>query len=191
MKGKLWKRLIPMQAALLGLTCAAGLWAQDDAERPRRLRSLTYAAKFVCRNAVEPPPAGLSFPFGPAFYRTVVNVRNPLPGAVDVVVKALEARGLENNQEPARGRIQLTLQPEEVVAINCADIRRIAESTADPVSDGFVVVESRRRLNVTAVYSAVTRDPNRSDGVTLDVESIRPQPRFRPVSGPAETPRTQ
>ena len=50
------------------------------------------------------------------------------------------------------------------------------------ILDGFVTLVSNVRLDVAAVYTGVSRETNgRSDGVTIDVETIRPRIRVSPT----------
>ena len=105
-----WTGSIGVRVALLGLVCALGseLMAQDEAIAPSR--TFAYSAKFVCRNVFDASPSDLSFNFGSAFYRTVVNIHNPTDGAVDVRVGVVEATRLGSGDTGETGAEGLTLR---------------------------------------------------------------------------------
>ena len=82
-----------------------------------------------------------------------------------------------NPNDLQAGRTMTVLQPMDAVFIDCRDIARILE---DPIraSDGFVVIETDRMVDVTAVYTAFNRRLDApSEGVSIDVESIQPRVR--------------
>ena len=172
-----WTGSIAVRVALLGLVCALGseLMAQDEAIAPSR--TFVYSAKFVCRNVFDPSPSDLSFNFGPAFYRTVVNIRNPTDGAVDVRLGVVEATRLGSGQQGETGAEGITLRPGQAIFVSCSEIRRLLHLPAPQrILDGFVTAVSKVRLDVAVVYSGVSRETNgRSDGVTIDVETIEPR----------------
>ena len=178
-----WKGSLAVRVMLLGLACAlaGGLMAQDEAVAPTR--TFVYSAKFVCRNVFDVSPNDLSFHFGPAFYRTVVNVHNPTDRAVDVRLGVVEATRLGTGQMGSSGAEGLTLRPSKAIFISCSEIRRLLQlPSPQRILDGFVTLVSKVRLDVSAVYMGVSRVPDgRSDGVTIDVETIEPRVRVLPT----------
>ena len=57
------------------------------------------------------------------------------------------------------------LQPDQALSINCNDIRSLFNNTLPTIGDGFVVLKSNVKLDVSAVYT--TQD-------SIDVEYIQP-----------------
>ena len=150
------------------------------------------SAKFVCRNVFDASPSDLSFNFGPAFYRTVVNIHNPTDGTVDVRVGVVEATRLGSGDTGETGAEGLTLRPGQAIFVSCGEIRRLLQlPSPQRILDGFVTLVSNVRLNVAAVYTGVSRETNgRSDGVTIDVETIRPRIRVSPTPVDPSQPTT-
>ena len=171
------------RVTLMGLATVmgTGLLAQTE---PTATRTFIYSAKYVCQDvpalSTEPP-----LRLGPAALRTVVNVHHWGEQRIKVGIKVIEARGLGDSDGLAAGRTMTVLRPMDAVFIDCRDIARIL---GDPIrrSDGFVVVETDRRIEVTAVYTAFNRRFDApGEGVSIDVETIRP--RVRQASTPSRT----
>ena len=163
------------RVTLIGLATVAGssLTAQTE---PTATRTFLYSAKYVCKDlpvpATEPP-----LRLGPAALRTVVNVHHWGEERIKVGIKVIEARSLGDSGDLEAGRTMTVLRPMDAVFIDCRDIARIL---GDPSrrSDGFVVLETDRMIDVTAVYTAFNRRLDApSEGVSIDVETIRPRVR--------------
>ena len=171
------------RVTLIGLATVAGsnLIAQTE---PTATRTFIYSAKYVCKD-VPVPSTEPALRLGPAALRTVVNVHHSGDERIKVGIKVIEAHGLGNPNDLQAGRTMTVLQPMDAVFIDCRDIARILE---DPIraSDGFVVIETDRMVDVTAVYTAFNRRLDApSEGVSIDVESI--QPRVRRAATPNDT----
>ncbi len=175
-------RNIPRSLTLLalGLTAVSLTTAQ---ERDGAVRTLVYSAKFICKNVT--PAADrreIDRAFGPGVYRTVLNLQNLSRFNARVSIGVTEAHGLDTSAPGASGSVNRMLAPGEAVFVGCAAIQRLlVDSEANPRRiDGFITVESNRRLAAAAVYSAVTRTPEEpNDGITLDVEHLRAKVRLR------------
>lgn len=171
----------PLAALALGLASVSTVQAQDV--RPDAERTLVYSAKFVCKNvnaAIDSTEIGRAF--GPGVYRTVLNLQNLGRGEARVSINATEAHGLDSARPGASGSVERILAPGEAVFVGCAAVNRLLGDPEDALNkiDGFITVESTRRLSAAAVYSAVTRNPDIvNDGITLDVEHLRARVRLR------------
>ena len=166
-----------VRVLLLGLFIVAATTMYAQEEDALDTRTFIYSAKFVCKNAGIPAtdvgPAST-----PSVYRTVINLHNLHAEPVGLVIRAVEARGLNSTVPGASGRIEKRLKPGEAVFIGCNAIQEILGGVPDVHNkvDGFVTVASKRRLDAAAVYSAVTRSPIvANDGVAIDVERLRPK----------------
>jgi len=149
----------------------------QDRPQPAVDRALVYSAKFVCKNVTPPDdPSEAIRSFLPGVYRTVLNFQNLSRDPATVRMIVTEATGVESPSTGSAGRIERVLAPGEANFLNCSAIQRIlGGDAANPRKvDGFVTLESNRRLAAAAVYSAVTRSPQiANDGITLDVEHLR------------------
>lgn len=166
--------------AVLCLFGAASLRAQDGP--PDIERTLLYSAKFVCKNVAVPATTEIDRAFGPGVYRTVLNLQNLGRGGASLRIGVQEATALDAVAPGASGAVEYVLSQGDAIFVNCRQIQRIlggSEEAMDKI-DGFIVVESNRRLNAAAVYTAVTRSPDvENDGITADVEHIRAKVRRR------------
>lgn len=116
--------------------------------------------------------------FTPAVYRTVVNLHNLHARPVTLVIRAVEAHHVNNPNPGASGRIEKTLAPGQAVFLGCRAIMEILGGQPDrpDMVDGFVTVATKARLDAAVVYTAVNRSPvDPNDGVTIDVERMRPK----------------
>jgi len=183
-----WKGTI-VRVALLGLACAFadGLWAQTEAAPSTR--TFEYSAKFVCRNVFDPSPTDLAFDFGPAFFRTVVNLHNTSAQDIDVRIGVVEATKLGSGQQGEVGGQNVDLRANQAIFVSCSEIRRLLDlPSPQRILDGYVTIQSRVRLDVDAVYTGVSREWDaRTDGVTIDVETIQPTIRFDTIAEDAPT----
>jgi len=165
-----------VRVALLSLACAFadGLWAQTEAAPSTR--TFEYSAKFVCRNVFDPSPSDLSFDFGPAFFRTVVNLHNTSGDGINVRIGVVEATRLGSGQQGEVGGQSVALRPNQAIFVSCSEIRRLLSLPAPQrILDGYVTIHSKVRLDVDAIYTGVSRERDaRTDGVTIDVETIEP-----------------
>ena len=161
---------------ILGLLGVAATTLSAQTDDPDTTRTLLYSAKFVCKDAGVPPANDTARAFGPAVYRTVVNLQNFHGRPVDIVIAAVEATGVNDPNPGVTGRVERTLEPGEAMFVSCHAIQEILGDAPDVQRriDGFVNIRSPRRLNAAVVYTAITREPFEvNDGVTVDVERIR------------------
>jgi len=161
---------------VLGLALCLVASAQERTA-PAVERSLVYSAKFVCKNVTAPTDASeAARSFLPGVYRTVLNLQNLSRERAVIRIVVTEATGIEAPTPTTAGRIERVLAPGEANFLSCAAIQRIlgGDASDQRIVDGFVTLESNRRLAAAAVYSAVTRSPEiANDGITLDVEHLR------------------
>jgi hypothetical protein len=104
-----------------------------------------YAVKFICGKSGGEVVA-------PGTYFTAINVHNPT--ATTIVFRKKVAIALPGEQP---GRVSdffdAKLGPDEALEIDCPDIMRHADTSADFLK-GFVILESDVELDVVAVYTA-------------------------------------
>jgi photosystem II stability/assembly factor-like uncharacterized protein len=85
-------------------------------------------------------------------YYTAINVHNPTerPAAIRLKVATALADGKPG---PISRYLDVRLGPDEVISINCSEVRRLLQ-TKEEFLDGFAVLESDVELDVVAVYTA-------------------------------------
>ena len=150
-----------------------------------------YAAKIVCgdqRNSKE-----LRLTKGR--YATTINIHNPNDTPV-TLFKKLSLTFPPKEQEP--GMIipidRDILRPNEALKVDCVELERLLPD-GFPYIEGFVVIESDKSLNVTAVYTAANLEGFLSSSKvrSIDVEQIHERRKARieqslpdlvPVPGP-------
>ena len=133
-----------------------------------------YAVKIVCGIQKDPENTRLTR----GFYATAVNIRNPH----NIRVKFRKSLALTyppGFQQPGKV-IPIAIDelgPREALATDCIDIeeRIFPNGLPNPYVKGFVVIESPRSLDVTAVYSSASLDGNGgvADQSSLDIEQVR------------------
>src|SRR5260370_3870240 len=139
------KPMVLRMAAAVGLMIAAisvglgvpGALARHDDEGDDEDgggRQFVYAAKVLC------PPNGVT---------TTINVHNPNPKAITLSKKGI---ALDSGQVPTPPgeRKQETLNPDWALQMGCADLAALG--AVGPAGFGDVIIESRRELDVWAVY---------------------------------------
>lgn len=134
----------------------------------RPLQQLQFAVKFVCG---DPAPRGVEL--GRGRYATAINVHNPSldePAAFRFKVAVALPRVEEGPISEFRS---VRLSPDGAVEIDCPTIQKMAE---DPIfAKGFVVIVTTQELDVVAVYTAASPDPDGGRVKSLDVETIEPR----------------
>ncbi len=132
-----------------------------------------YAAKFVCGR----DPQGAFLRVIPGFYSTAIAIHNPNNKSVDLRKKAALTFP-PSGQRP--GRVSVfqddTLDADEALQVDCQEIfgreggkedflesqffpGRGPEEGFPPYIQGFVIIESKSSLDVSAVYTAGEGDP--------------------------------
>ena len=122
-----------------------------------------YVIKFVCGQLFFNPannPSGQR-DGAPGQYFTDINVHNPN----DAIVRVHKKFALDGPQAQIHGPVtsveEFVLNPDEALQIQCTDIRRLVGNYpfgATPSANGqfikgFVVILSRVRLDITAIYT--------------------------------------
>lgn len=136
------------------------------------VRPFEYAAKLVCGVQRDPKDTRLAR----GAYQTTVNIRNPGPDPV-TLAKELALAHPPGGQRP--GEVfpvaEDHLPAGRALAADCDDIaRRVFKGVLPaPYIDGWLVVRSRNRLDVTSVHTVSTLD---AQGQPSEVRSIDVEP---------------
>lgn len=148
---------------ILGLGLAALVPARAEAQV-----RLQYVVKFVCGSN-----DGDVSRVVPGSYATSVNIYNP--NLTEVTFNknlALTFPPEEQAAGPVSDIIVDALAPSSALQVDCGEIPSGFSFTGgapnSPYTEGFLVIESPARLNVTAVYTATTP----SGGASVDVEDV-------------------
>jgi len=171
------KNKMMVRALVLGLFGVVSTTLFGQVENVDNTRTFAYSAKYVCKDAGV-PATDVGRAFTPAVYRTVLNLHNLHDHPVKILIRAVEAHQIKNPVPGASGRIEKTLAPGQAVFLGCRAIQEMLQD--DPGHpekiDGFLTIASPRRLDAAVVYTAVNRSPiGPNDGVTIDVERLRPK----------------
>lgn len=119
----------------------------DDAEPGYR-----YAAKIICGTQDDPKNLRLA----QGIYATAINIHNPNDGKAKFT-KKLALTFPPEGQQP--GKVLTigkdVLGPDEALEVDCIDIRKrvFPKGFPEPYIKGFVVLQSNKSLDVTAVYT--------------------------------------
>ena len=145
---------------LLLAQSAAG---QEQFQNPNQAR-FSYAVKFVCSPGNEDLGEGIL----PGVYGTAINVHNPFLQRPVVYFKKF-VRGFVNQEQGPPTEFERTeLQPNHAFEVECFEI--LGRLGNPPTATGFVVLLTRRPLDVTAVYTAGPLD---GTVASIDVEEIQ------------------
>jgi len=133
-----------------------------------------YAAKLVCGLHRDPRDRRLIR----GAYATTINIHNPNNDEVEFSKKLALTFPPEEQRPGEVIRIsEDVLAPDQALAVDCMDIqRRVFQGTLPaPYIEGFVVIQCKLSLDVTAVYTSAAVD---SQGQIMgqsgiDVEQIR------------------
>jgi hypothetical protein len=120
-----------------------------------------YSVKFVCIPFVGPDKEEA---FVPQNYSTVVNVHNPHSQSIFFLKKSVIAQSEDEERGPISNLVRDGLKPDQALSINCNDIVDLFNQTSS-FGDGFVVLLSNEKLDVSAVYTTQS---------SIDVEYIKP-----------------
>ena len=121
-----------------------------------------YAIKFLCISNI-PGTIAVTPSVVPGVYQTVINIFNPNKERA----KMTWSLCLPGPRSQALERV---LGPNECARIDCNDIARDFGIMAIHGLEGFVIVESDRCLDITAVYTAAGAEGRVE---SIDVEQIR------------------
>jgi hypothetical protein len=131
-------------------TQGRGQWRIAFSEKPPiDVRAFQYAVKFICGKSAGDVVA-------PGTYFTAINVHNP--SYKDIRFRKKVAIALPGEKAGHVSKFfDAKLGPDQAMEIDCPDILKHAEISADFLK-GFVVIESDVDLDVVAVYSAAGRE---------------------------------
>jgi CARDB len=121
-----------------------------------------YSVKFVCVPLVGPDKEGV---FVPQNYSTVINVHNPYSHSISFLKKAVVAQSEDEQRGQISKFMKDELKPDQALSINCKDIVSLFNNTSSSIGDGFVVLLSDEKLDVSSVYTTQN---------SIDVEYIQP-----------------
>ncbi|MCZ6605416.1 MAG: S8 family serine peptidase [Alphaproteobacteria bacterium] len=165
---------MPRTAAQCPQPCGAGLLnAHFKRDAPREEPTgFEYAAKLVC--GIQKDPERLMLVRG--VYGTTINIHNPNNNSI-VFTKKLALTVPPGFQKPGKViRISKDkLGPDEALAVDCDDLRKRLGGFPTPVIEGFIVLQSKSSLDVTAVYTtaALDRYGRIGDHSGIHVEQIK------------------
>lgn len=140
----------------------------DDSSLPIPGKTIQYAAQFTCGANPQATARVL-----PGQYATSVNIHNSKESPV-VFRKRIALTFPPPAQEPGRvsDPIEEKLGPMEALKVACDEIpSQFFPGVPDfpPYVHGFLIIESSRKLNVTAVYTTGTAGAVQS----IDVEEVK------------------
>jgi hypothetical protein len=121
-----------------------------------------YSVKFVCVPFVGPDKEEA---FVPQNYSTVVNVHNPQSQSIFFLKKAVIAQSEDEERGPISNLVRDGLKPDQALSINCKDVVGLFNNSIPSIGDGFVILMSNEKLDVSAVYTTQS---------SIDVEYIKP-----------------
>jgi hypothetical protein len=181
------KSMFSTAVAVVTTLAAAGGWLASGAGSASagifdKFTTYTYAVKYVC-SAIDgsgPPQGVAGFGQENARYATLINVHNPNHETADVCVKGVDAP----TPQAMGGAFEIGLRtlfdvdPDGGFAMSCRRIALLPSSGGTTNhSDGFVVFESRKRLDVVATYTVqrLTQDSGTDEFTnSVDVEYVQP-----------------
>ena len=133
----------------------------------------TYAVKFVCGE-------GDGKILSKAYYKTAINVCNPTDTKMGFRKKFSVALPKET-AGPVSDFVEGRLGPYESLEIDCPDIRNHLKLDWEFLK-GFVIIESKVKLNIVAVYTVADLD---GEVKSIDVEQVHP---FHAISSNDDCP---
>lgn len=160
------------RAVAVSLPLVAALGSQRAAGQQEE--EFEYAAKVVCGTQRDPEDLRLAR----GLYATTINIHNPGPRPARLT-KKLALTYPPGRQRPGEVRRygQDTLEPDQALETDCLDLRDrvFGGSFPTPYIEGFVVIQGRTSLDVTAVYSTASLEPQRGRAAhsSIDVEQVR------------------
>jgi hypothetical protein len=127
--------------------------AQEPVIVPSTLK-FQYAAKFLCTPNI-PFTSAATPSVLPGNYLTVINIHNP-NGETVRFRKKIALTFPPGGQKPGQvsNFIDHQLAPDEALSVDCERIKSGFGFTFVHGAEGFLVIESARSLDVTAVYTA-------------------------------------
>lgn len=128
-----------------------------------------YAAKLVCGVQNDPKDRRVA----KGFYATAINVHNPNPTDIKLVKELVLAFPPGGQRAGATMRLGVdSLAPGQALLTDCVDIQQRLFPDGFPAPgyiDGFVVIQSKDSLDVSAVYTTASVDLN---GLAADQSGI-------------------
>jgi hypothetical protein len=129
-----------------------------------------YAAKFICGRNDQDVHRVL-----PGFYATAVNIHNPSAKNVTFRKKiALTYPPAAQIAGEVSGFIYHEIKGDEALAVDCEEIpTEFFGGPVAPYVKGYLVIESDRSIDVTAVYTASPMTPGtKPEAASEDVEHV-------------------
>ena len=134
-----------------------------------RFFKIQYAAKFVCGFKSDPVINRVLR----GAYATAINIHNPKNKSIVLNLRlalTFPPEGLQPGEVSAP--IEVELGPNQALEVDCAEIPDsfFENPPQTPYTKGFVIIESPKSLDVTAVY---TSGPSPASTIGFDVERIK------------------
>lgn len=171
------------------LVCLFAASLSQAQEHPAPWTDWHYAAKIVC--GVSKDPADMRLARG--FYATTINVHNP-SSETAVFTKRLALSYPPEKQVPGK-LLEISedkLPADHALKVDCIDLQRrlFPDGFPTPYIEGFVLLDSRYELDVTAVYTTagLDRDGRPNPHSSIDVEQIAGRRRGAGGGGDRECP---
>lgn len=128
-----------------------------------------YSAKFVCGLSVDDSS---NFSVVRGKYRTVVNIHNFSDTTITVWKKAILALPQFQNPMPPSEKMPVTIGPDGAFEVDCREIAQWLNLPPNQFATGFVVIESRFKLDVVAVYTVEGLPNFPPTAPSIDVEYV-------------------
>lgn len=134
---------------------------ENNQKPKKRTYRFQYAVKFICTSHI-PGTSQTTDALLPGSYQTAVNIHNPWEKEVKIRKKLASSIQISKYFEGA-------LKADGVERLTCS---QISDFDVQPIHgfEGFLVIESSYRLDVTAVYTA---GENGGQVTSIDVEQVR------------------
>lgn len=146
---------------LSGVGVGTGVSLDVENISPKNIRGLlVFSVKFICGeiDPTTPNSPEQGTPLAPGSYRTAVNIHNPDDDEVNFIKKAVIAlpQNPNFNRGPISPSVDERLAGGEALEVDCRNIAELftnAEIDFPDFAKGFVVVKSKRQLDVVGVYT--------------------------------------
>ena len=156
------------QIGMLAVVLALLLPAPGLTQESKKKTIYSYATPFYCGESDESFQEGVVA----GTHSTSINIHNPSlhfkVAFSKLVTRALPFQRSGTITQAEEG----VLNKNEAITVECNEIRmRLPASMTSQFRSGFLVVRSKYRLNVTAIFSS---RPGNGEVSTIDVESVSP-----------------
>ena len=128
----------------------------------------SYAIKFICGPSVEAFQEGVVR----GIYATAINIHNPHNTKSVKFAKKFSRAYPYQMPGPMSEFVKGVIEPHEAIEVECHEIRkRLPSPMTKEFREGFVMIQSQEKLNVTAVY---TSRASSGEVSSLDIQVVQP-----------------